>query len=199
MQVGLTGGYATGKSFVAAEFERLGCLVIYADKLGHQVLLPGGAAFEPTVQAFGPAILNGAGQIDRQKLGAIVFASPDHLAQLNAIVHPAVFALEQQLLDRFATEQPHGVAILEAAILIETGRYKRFDRLIVTTCSEDLQIARAMARDNATVEQVRARLQMQMPSAEKVAFADYTIDTGGTNEATRARVAEVYESLRSLA
>lgn len=199
IKVGLTGGYASGKSFVAAEFERLGCRVIYADRLGHAVLEPEGGAFQPVVEEFGPEILDAAGRIDRKKLAAIVFASPELLERLNSFVHPAVFRLEEDLLARFAAEDPHGIAILEAAILIETGRYTTFDRMILITCSTETQIARAVKRDGVTREQVLARISRQMPLAEKKAYADYIIDTDGAKEATLHQVAAVYRDLKRLA
>ncbi len=199
MKVGLTGGYATGKSFVAAELERLGCFLIYADKLGHQVLLPQGEAYAPALKLFGPEILDENQLINRRKLGRLAFASPGRLAELNAVVHPAVFRLEEQLIAQFASQHPHGIAVVEAAILIETGRFSYFDRLILTDCSEELQIARAMARDNVSEDQVRARLKMQMPITEKRAFADYIIETGTSVDETKQQVQSIFEQLRSQA
>jgi dephospho-CoA kinase len=199
LKVGLTGGYATGKSFVAAELERLGCHLIYADQLGHRVLLPDEGAYAPTVQAFGPEILAADGSIDRQKLGAIVFGSPELLAQLSGFVHPAVFRMEEKLLAAFAASDPCGIAVIEAAILIETGRYKGFDRLILTACDVEVQIARAMKRDGLTREQVLARLENQMPVEEKRKYAHYVVDTGGTKEETMRQVEHVYRELKELA
>jgi dephospho-CoA kinase len=199
IKVGLTGGYASGKTFVAAEFERLGCRVVNADRLGHAVLEPEGGAFRPTVEEFGPEILDAGGKIDRKKLAAIVFADPELLERLNGFVHPAVFRLEEELLARFAAEDPRGIAILEAAILIETGRYAALDRLILTVCSIETQIARAVKRDGMTREQVLARIGRQMPLAEKKAYADYIIDTDGAKEATLHQVADVYRELKQLA
>lgn len=199
MKVGLTGGYASGKSFVAAELDRLGCYIIYADKLGHQVLLPDGEAYAPVVETFGADILDEHGFIHRKKLGRLVFSSPEKLAILNKYVHPAVFRLEDRMLRDFAAGHPHGIAVVEAAILIETGRYVEFDRLVLTACSEELQIARAMARDHAQEEQVRARMQMQMPLAEKRAFASYVVETGGSLLETKAQVKEIFDQLRAEA
>lgn len=199
LRVGLTGGYATGKTLVAAELERLGCLVIYADKLGHQVLQPGGEAFEPAVRAFGPDILNASGTIHRKKLASLVFDSPELLEKLASFVHPAVFRLEQQILEKFAAEYPRGIAVLEAAILIETGHYARFDRLILTSCDEEKQIARGMKRDGLTREQVRARIANQMPADEKKRYADYVIDTNGPKEETAPQVRAIFGELKQLA
>ena len=199
LKVGLTGGYATGKSFVASELGQLGCLVISADRLGHQVLEPGGAGYEPTVALFGPEIRGENGHIDRKKLAARVFQSPELLKELEAIVHPAVFQLEADLLREFAAKEPKGVAVLEAAILIETGRYKVFDRLILTVCDEETQIQRGIKRDGLTREQVRERLSRQMSSDEKKNFADYIIETDVPKEDTRRQIQKIFSELRRLA
>ncbi|MFL6415732.1 MAG: dephospho-CoA kinase [Bryobacteraceae bacterium] len=199
LKVGLTGGYASGKSFVAAELARLGCILIYADELGHKVLLPGGDAYEQTAQAFGPAILSGDGSIDRKKLGQIVFSSPELLNKLTDIVHPAVFRLEADLLAEAQRKNPNAIAVIEAAILIETGRYKVFDRLILTACSEATQIARGMARDGLGPEAVKARIGKQLPLHEKKKYADYVVDTDGTKEQTLGQVDALFRHLESLA
>lgn len=199
LKVGLTGGYATGKSFVAGELERLGCLVIYADRLGHSVLLPGGPAYQPTVDAFGTDILLPAGSIDRKRLAQKVFGSPELLQQLNSFVHPAVFQLEQEMMDAWQAQQPKGIAVIEAAILIETGRYKNFDRLILTACNVETQIARGMGRDHLSREEVLARLARQMPLEEKKRHAHYVIDTSGPKQATLRQVRSVFNELKELA
>ncbi len=198
MKVGLTGGYATGKSFVARELERLGCHLIYADELGHRVLLPDGEAYAPTVQAFGPEILDAAGSIDRKKLAAIVFNRPELLESLSSFVHPAVFRLEMEILDEFAARDPHGIAVIEAAILIETGRYTAYERLILTVCDLEVQIARGMKRDHLTREEVLARLDKQMTVEEKKRYAHYIVDTSGSKEETIHEVARIHEELLQL-
>jgi dephospho-CoA kinase len=199
LKVGLTGGYATGKTFVAHELERLGCHVIFADKLGHAVLQPGGAAYAPAVELFGRDILLSDSTIDRKKLGSIVFGSPERLAQLNAIVHPAVFQLEARMFAEFERSDPHGIVVMEAAILIETGRYAHCDKLIVTMCDQETQIARGMHRDGATRETVLARLSRQMSLEEKRRYADFLIDTAGSKEETVKQVQQVFIALQQLA
>jgi dephospho-CoA kinase len=199
LRVGLTGGYATGKSFVASELERLGCLVIYADKLGHQVLLPSGEGFEPALKEFGPGILSPERLIDRKKLGQVVFSRPDLLKKLTEIVHPAVYRLETALLAEYAKTSPDAVVVTEAAILIETGRHKTFDRLIVTTCSPQVQISRGMKRDHLSREEVLDRIRRQMPLEEKLGYADYVVNTDGMKPETSVRVAAIYAELKELA
>jgi dephospho-CoA kinase len=199
LKVGLTGGYATGKSLVAKELERLGCHLIYADELGHQVLQPDGELYAATVETFGREILNADGTIDRRRLGEIVFASPELLEKLSGLVHPAVIRLEERLLEEFQRQDPHGIAVVEAAILIETGRYAVFDRVILTTCDEETQIARGMKRDHATREQALARLGKQLPLSEKQRHAHYVVDTSGPKEETARQVQRVYRELKEIA
>jgi dephospho-CoA kinase len=198
LRVGLTGGLATGKSFVGKTLESLGCHLIVADQLGHQVLAPGGEAYEPVVQAFGPGVLAEDGTIDRKKLAADVFDHPDRLALLSSLVHPHVIRREEEWMAKVAAEDPHGIAVVEAAILIETGSYRRFDKLILTVCEDWQQIERAVSRGGMTEEEARKRLQRQMPLSEKRKYADYVIDTSGSKESTVEQVRVVYHSLRSM-
>jgi dephospho-CoA kinase len=196
LKVGLTGGMGCGKSFVAAELQRLGCHLIEADRLGHAVLAPGGEAYDAVVREFGPHLLQQDGSIDRRELAAEVFDNPERLALLNALVHPPVKAREKALLEALEARDPHAIVIVEAAILVETGSYRNYDRLIVVVCNETTQLERAMARDGATLKDVQARLSRQMPLMEKQKFADYIIDTSGTPDDTLRQTAKVYSALR---
>ena len=198
MRVGLTGGLACGKSFVGEALAGLGCHLLLADQLGHEALLPGGEAYQPVVREFGREILDTKGEIDRRALAALVFTDPERLARLNGFIHPVVMRREEEWLARIAAEDPHGIAVVEAAILIETGSYRRFDRLIVVVCDEEQQVQRSMKRDGVAREEVLARLKRQMPVAEKRKFADYTINTSGTKEETLRQTRAVYESLRRI-
>jgi dephospho-CoA kinase len=198
LKVGLTGGLASGKSFVGRALENLGCLLIRADHLGHQVLEPGAEAYDAVITEFGPAILDPDRRINRRRLAAEVFGSPERLAKLNALVHPPVRARARKLLEEFARREPNGVAVSEAAILIETGSYRDYDKLIVAVCGEQQQVERAIERDHLTREEVQARLENQMPLREKVKYADYVIDTSGDKPSTLAETRAVYESLRRL-
>jgi dephospho-CoA kinase len=196
--VGLTGGLACGKTFVGEALAELGCHLLQADRLGHEVLLPGGEAYAPVVQEFGSSVVVDGGEIDRRALAAQVFGKPERLALLNSIVHPPVKRLEEEWLARVAAEDPRGIAVVEAAILIETGSYKRFDKLIVVTCDVEQQVRRSMKRDGATREEVLARISRQMPLSEKREFADFVIDTSGSKEETVRQARVVYESLRRM-
>ena len=198
LTVGLTGGLASGKSFVGRTLRDFGCFLVQADELGHQVIETGGEAYDAVIAAFGREILDDDGRINRRRLGAIVFENPQRLEQLNALVHPPVRARSRKLIEEFAVREPDGIAVNEAAILIETGSYRNFDRLIVAICSEQQQIERAMERDHLSRDQVLARLRRQMPLHEKVKFADYVIDTSGDKQRTVEQTRAVYESLRRL-
>jgi dephospho-CoA kinase len=198
LKVGLTGGLASGKTFVGEALASYGCLLVQADLLGHEVLAPGGEAYQQVVEEFGDAILGAQGAIDRRALAAQVFGSPDRLARLNSLVHPPVLRREERLLAEFAAREPHGIAVVEAAILIETGSHKRFDRIILVVCDEECQVKRAMRREGANLMDVRARLSRQMPLAEKRKFADFVIDTSGEKEDTLRQTRAVYEALRRI-
>jgi len=198
LRVGLTGGLASGKSFVGHSLAQLGCHLIEADELGHQVMLPGAEAYDAVVNEFGEEILDDDRYIVRRKLGALVWNNPERLAKLNSLVHPAVIARQQRMMDEIGKQDPAAIVVVEAAILVETGSYRRFDRLIVVVCTVEQQMERAMRRGAYSKEEVLARLSRQLPLAEKVRVADYVIDTSGTKEHTIGQVKTVYESLRSL-
>jgi dephospho-CoA kinase len=198
LKVGLTGGLASGKSLVGEALVSSGCFLIQADELGHEALAPGGEAYDAVVREFGREILTGGGAIDRQQLGALVFASPERLARLNALVHPGVVRREEELIAEFAAREPRGIAVVEAAILIETGSYKRFDRIILVWCAEEQQVERALRRGGAEEGDVRARISRQMPLAQKRKFADFVIDTSGEKQDTLRQARAVYEVLRRI-
>lgn len=198
LRIGLTGGLATGKSTVGQELSRLGCRVLRADDLGHAVLEKGGEAYEPVIQAFGREILRPDGEIERSRLAGIVFHDEDKLKLLNSLVHPAVFSREEAWMQQVEDADPCAIAVVEAAILVETGSHRRFHKLVLAVCGEEQQIERAMARGGVTREQALARISRQMPLAEKKKFADYLIDTSRTMDDTIQQVAHLYESLRGL-
>jgi dephospho-CoA kinase len=198
LRIGLTGGLATGKSFVGQALSALGAHLLQADQLGHEVLLPGGEAYDAVLAEFGRDILAGDLTIDRRRLGALVFGEPDKLARLNALVHPPVVAREERWLADTAAKDPNSIAIVEAAILIETGSYLRFHRIVLTVCPEELQIERAMKRDQLTREEVVDRLRRQMPLEEKKQFAHFVIDTNGEKEQTLQKVRTLYQELQLI-
>jgi dephospho-CoA kinase len=198
LRVGLTGGLACGKSFVGRALADLGCYLIDADNLGHEVMMPGGEACDAIVQEFGRNVLDADGRISRRKLSGIVWHNPERLEKLSSLVHPPVQAREESRMAEIARADPRAIAVVEAAILVETGRYKSFDRLIVVTCTPEHQMERALERGSYNKEEILARLSRQLPLEEKLRVADYVIDTSGAKEATREQVRKVYDSLRSL-
>jgi dephospho-CoA kinase len=208
LKVGLTGGIACGKSFVGEALAGYGCFVIRADEIGHQVLGPNGEAYADVVREFGKEILtaDGSGEstyidhrdIDRSRLAALVFGDAGKLARLNAIVHPAVIRREEALAAEFFARQPQGMAVVEAAILIETGSYRRFDKLILVFCAQEQQMERAMRREGSVEADIRSRIDRQMPFEEKRKYADFVIDTSGAKEDTLRQARIVYEELRRM-
>jgi dephospho-CoA kinase len=198
LRVGLTGGLASGKSFVGRALADLGCYLIDADKLGHQVMLPGGEAYDAIVREFGPDVLDAEARISRRKLSGIVWNDPERLKKLSSLVHPPVREREERQMAEIAQADPRAIAVVEAAILVETGRYKSFDRLIVVACTLELQMERALERGTYSKEEILARLSRQLPLEEKLRVADYVIDTSGPKEATLEQVRKVYGALQSV-
>jgi dephospho-CoA kinase len=199
LTVGLTGGLASGKTFIASCFQEFGAHVIHADKLGHEALARDGEAYDEVIAAFGGGILNEHGSINRAALGAIVFNDPEQLERLNNIIHPHIFHRQEGFFQQIAEIEPHGIAVVEAAIMIEIGSYKRYDRIVLADCPLETQIERFMSRDNATREQALARIDRQMPLEEKRPYADHIIDTTGSFDETRERTRTVYVKLREEA
>ena len=198
LRVGLTGGLASGKSFVGKALAEQGCYLIKADEIGHQVLSPGGEAFALIVREFGPAFLAPDGSLDRKRLATEVFNRPERLAALNRLVHPPVIRRQDRMMEEIGARDPGAIVIVEAAVMIEAGTFRRLDKLIVVVCGEEQQVARALAR-GLTREEALARIRRQMPLEEKRTFADYVIDTSGDEPGTLRQVKEIYRLLRSLA
>ena len=195
LKVGLTGSIAVGKSVVVSMLEEFGCVTFDADRIAHSVMEPGRPAYEDVVREFGTGVIAADGAIDRAKLGAIVFADAARRQRLNEIVHPRVIEAQNRLLAEAEATDPTGIAIVDAALMIESGGYKRFDKLIVVFCDRETQVARLMKRNRISREDAELRIAAQMSSEEKRKYADYEIDTSGTLAETRSRVQEVYSQL----
>jgi dephospho-CoA kinase len=201
LRVGLTGGIATGKTTVAAILRELGCHMIEADKIAHRMIEPGGAAYDEVVREFGRGILASDGRVDRPKLGAIVFADLARLARLNAIVHPLVLEAQDQELAAIERAEPHAIAVVEAALLIEAGYAKKLDFLVVTWSTPEQQLARLTQEGSGrglTIEQARQRIAAQMPVEEKRRRADEVIDCSGSFEHTREQVVALFGKLKRI-
>jgi dephospho-CoA kinase len=199
LRVGLTGSIATGKSFVSGVLAGLGCRVVDADELARRVVEPGTEGLRSVVEEFGADVLGDDGRLDRARLGALVFGDARRRERLNAILHPLIIAEQDALLRRWAEEEPRGVGVVDAALLIESGGYKRFDRLVVVHCRPELQLERLMLRNRLSREEAERRIAAQMPQEEKLRYADFTVDTSGSFEETGARTEEVYKALRRIA
>ncbi len=198
LRVGLTGGMGCGKSTVATMMRTLGCHVIEADPLAHKLIEPGRPAFQEVIHAFGIDVLRSDGFVDRKKLGAIVFADMDKLLRLNAIVHPRVLKELERLFSEYAAANPKGVAVVEAALLIEAGYVKHLDRLVVAWCTPEQQMERLLARGMSR-EQIEQRLAAQMPLEEKRRRADDVVDCSVPLEETRKQVECLVARLQDLA
>jgi dephospho-CoA kinase len=197
LRVGLTGGIATGKSTVGAMFIDLGCRLLDSDEVAHKLLQPGQAVHAAVVREFGTRILAPDGTIDRRVLGNIVFKEDDHArAKLNELMHPAIIHRQQEWFRETEAQQPDGIAIVDAALMIEVGTYKNYEKLIVVTCSPEVQKQRLRSRSRLSEDQIEARIRSQMPLEEKVRYADFVIDNSGSLAATRKQVNAVYWGLR---
>ena len=197
LKVGLTGSIAVGKSFVVEYFRELGCHVLDADQTAREVVEPGTVGLKRIVEEFGDVVLKD-GSLDRAALGKLVFADETKRRKLNSIVHQLVIERQNEWILEKEGEDPNGIAIVDAALMIESGGYKRFDRLIVVWCEPGIQLARLMERNALTREEAGRRIDAQMPQDEKKKFADLLIDTSLGFEDTRRQVMETFESLRHL-
>jgi dephospho-CoA kinase len=194
-RVALTGGIATGKSHVRAEFERLGVPTIDADLLARDAVAPGSPALAAIADRFGRDVIDSNGALDRRKLAALVFSDPVARRDLEAIVHPIVRARIDAWFD--ALDARHAFAIADIPLLYETGREREFQAVIVTACDPDTQVRRVMRRDSITEEDARQRIAAQLPTEEKVRRADHVITTDGPFDETNGQVRRVMTALRS--
>lgn len=198
-KIGLTGSIAVGKSFVCECFRELGCHVLDADKTSREVVAKGTDGLAEIVRHFGGGVLLQNGDLDRKAMGAIVFADQEKRELLNSIIHPRVIESQNEWIRQQETADPNGIAIVDAALMIESGGYKRFDRLIVVWCKPDIQLRRLMLRDSLSEAEAMKRIGAQMSQDEKKRFADYLIDTSESFEATVISVREIHNQLSSLA
>lgn len=198
LKVGLTGSIAVGKTFVCECLRELGVFVLDADQTAREVVAPNTSGLRKIVENFGTEILTIDGELDRVKLGAIVFENEKKRLLLNSIVHPLVFEAQEKWLKEKEAENPKGIAVIDAALMIESGSYKRFTKLIVVWCKPAIQLERLMLRNNLTEAEALKRINSQMPQEEKKRYADFLIDTSEGFEATRAQTVEIFEQLKLL-
>lgn len=199
LRVGLTGSIAVGKSFVASVFAEFGCHVLDADQTAREVVMPGTPGLQALVREFGDGILSADGTLDRQALAAVVFADEEKRQRLNHILHPFIIARQDEILNEWEKIDPQGIGIIDAALMIESGGYRRFDKLIVVHCRPEVQLERLMLRDQLSRTEAQRRIDSQMPQEEKQKFADYLIDTSDGFELTREQTRKVYNDLLRMA
>jgi dephospho-CoA kinase len=195
LKIGLTGSIAVGKSFVLAVLKQLGARTIDADQIAREVVEPGTAGLQALVETFGDGILKADGSLDRPRLGAEVFNDESRLMKLNSILHPFIIARQDEIMRSWEQESPDGIAVVDAALMIESGGYRRLDKLIVVHCRPEIQLQRLMSRDSLNREEAELRINSQMPQEEKKKYADFLIDTSEGFEDTRRQTEEVWRRL----
>ncbi len=193
---GLTGGVASGKSTVAGMFAELGARIIDADRLAHELIRAPLPAYNEIVHRFGFEILDSQGEIDRKRLGNIVFSDHEKMRALNAIVHPRVIERIDHLAEAFHLQDARAVVIVDAALIYEAGLADRFAKVIVTWCRPEQQLERMMAKTGLTREEAERRITAQMPAEEKRRRADYVIDCSGSLAETQAQVVRLHAQLK---
>jgi dephospho-CoA kinase len=198
LRVALTGGIATGKTYVRLRLASHGIPTSDADVLAREVVAPGTPGLAAVVARFGEGVLTPAGELDRRAVGRLVFADPEARRALEGIIHPAVQAASEEWLARVADSGEAPFAVADIPLLFETGRARDFDRVIVTNCPETQQVARIVERDGLTEDEARARIAAQWPAADKLRHADFVIDTGGTFGDTNRQIDRVIEKLLGL-
>jgi dephospho-CoA kinase len=211
LKVGLTGGIAAGKSVVGEMFVALGACLVQADRIAHSLMQPGEAVYNEVVRHFGREILNRDGSVNRAKLAEAAFGPAtaaegkraSRIEELNRIVHPVVIRSQDAWMQEVGRQDPHAVAIVEAALILEAGAGGHFDRLVVVTCSAEQRVARFAARQKIDLEasgkEVERRMAAQLPDQEKIKAADYVIDNSGSLDQTREQVCQLWQKLRAEA
>ena len=202
LRVGLTGGVACGKTTVAEMLRQRGAHIVFADEIAHQLMRPGQPVYQEVVKRFGPGIVQADGQVDRAKLAEAAFGA-GRVKELNMIVHPPVIALQEQWMTEVGQKDPHAIAVVEAALILEAGVGRRFDKLVVVTCKPEQKAARYAARhrisEAAAKADVARRSAAQLPDSQKAAAAHYLIDNSGSREETERQVEKVFAELQQLA
>jgi dephospho-CoA kinase len=198
LKVGLTGSIAVGKSFVLGVLVELGCRVLDADATAREVVTPGAPGLKAVVDAFGKEVLTEDGALDRSKLGEIVFADEEKRLLLNSILHPFIIAAQDEQMRRWEEQEPQAIAVVDAALMIESGGYRRFDKVIVVHCRPDVQLERLMSRDGLNRKDAEQRIAAQMSQDEKKKFADFLIDSSDGFDSARQQTETVFRRLREL-
>ena len=197
LKIGLTGSIAVGKSYVCGCFRELGCYVLDADQTAREVVVAGTPGLEQIVKEFGREVLTPDGELDRKRLASIVFADEGLRKLLNSIVHPLVIEAQDAWLRQHEAADPDGIAIVDAALMIESGGYKRFDEIVVVWCEPAIQLKRLMLRDNLSLADAQKRINSQMSQDEKKQYAQHLVDTSKGMDDTRRQVSRIYSGWRT--
>ncbi len=198
LKVGLTGSIGVGKSYVTGILAELGCHVIDADQTARAVVEKGSPGLQAVIEAFGIKVLQADGTLDRRLLSGVIFNDREKRELLNSILHPLIISAQDEQMRRWETEDPAAIAVVDAALMIESRGYRRFDKLIVVHCRPEVQLQRLMTRDGISRAEALRRVNSQMSQAEKQKFADYLIDTSDGFETTRTQTTDVYGKLLRL-
>jgi dephospho-CoA kinase len=169
-----------------------------ADAIARDVVAPGTRGLSAVVECFGKEVLNENGSLDRMRLGALVFDHPEKLTLLNSLLHPLIIAAQDELLRELESKYPKGITVVDAALLIESGGFARFNKIIVVYCNPEVQLERLMARSGLSPVEASKRIAAQMPQEEKKRFADYLIDTSNGFDETRRQTETVLNHLKSF-
>jgi len=193
--VGLTGGIASGKSVVSNMLRDLGASIIDADEISREVMIPHTKCWEEVIASYGSELLLEDLTIDRKKLAISVFKNSKKIKKLNRIVHPYIMQRIEEMIDEIKDKDPQTLVIVDAALLVETGVYKHYDKLIVVYVSKETQLKRLIIRDAMSQEEAESRIELQSPLTEKLKVADYIIENEGSLSKTRKEVQKVYKAL----
>jgi len=191
--IGLTGGIGTGKTLVSNILEELGAAIVNADLLGHEVYKPDTEGWQEVVESFGDGVLTPDREVDRRKLGAIVFSDPDAMSRLNAITHPKIYRMVEERVKEL-DDQGIKVAVVEAALLIEAGWTPVANEIWVTTSFEEKVIERLKSRNNLDEDAIRARIRSQMTQDERVTYADVVIDNNESLEELGKQIQQLWNN-----
>ena len=194
--IGLTGSIATGKSFAAKEFKKLGCYVIDADELAHKALMKDSNIYHRIVSIFGNKIVDKDGNIDRNRLGKIVLNDKEKLKLLEDIVHPEIRRLRNKRIDDIIKKNKNAIVIYDVPLLFEKKMQNMFDYTIVVYAPFDIQIKRLMARNSLSYNEAKKRISIQMPISKKIESADFVIDNSGSAEKTKDQIKEIFNRLK---
>lgn len=194
--VGLTGNMGSGKTLAARIFEELGSHIIDADAICHSLVEPGKPALKEIIQVFGGSLIDENQELKRSKLAQIVFNDPGKRKILENILHPKVFEEEQKIFQQLEKDNPQVLAIVDAALLIESGNYKNMDQIVVVKCSKEKQINRLIKRNRWTLKDIEIRLKTQMPIDDKIKYADYIIDNNKTVDELRKQIYTIHQKMK---